>query len=95
MITKDEAIDLCRCLSSVNGLVNEIIVVDTGSTDRTIEVAQTFGAKVSHFEWIDDFSAARNASIEGASSDWILVPDCDEVISPKDHATVRQCLSIS
>lgn len=92
MIARDEAEYLRRCLNSVKGLVDEIIVVDTGSADNTVEVAQAFGAKVSHFAWIDDFSAARNAAIEGASSHWIFVLDCDEVISPQDHAAMKKCL---
>ncbi len=95
MIVRDEAEELRRCLNSVKDLVNEIIVVDTGSSDRVVKAAESFRAKVLHFKWIDDFSAARNASIEIAASDWILTLDCDEVISPKDHAQIQQCLKAS
>ena len=92
MIVRDEAEELKRCLNSVKDLVDEIVAIDTGSVDRTVEVANSFGAKVLHFKWIDDFSAARNASIEMAVSDWILTLDCDEGISQKDHAQIQRCV---
>ena len=60
MIVRDEEEFLARCLESVEGLADQIVVVDTGSTDRTIEIANTHGADVHHFEWIEDFAAARN-----------------------------------
>ena len=63
MIVKNEEIALPKCLSSVKGVVNEMVVLDTGSTDRTVEIALQFGAKVHHFEWCDDFSVARNLSL--------------------------------
>ncbi|MCZ6678474.1 MAG: tetratricopeptide repeat protein [Candidatus Poribacteria bacterium] len=93
MIVKNEEKALPTCLESVEGLVDELIVVDTGSTDRTIEIAQRFGAKVYHFEWVDDFSAARNASIKHATGDWILWLDADDILPQKYHTTIRRLLT--
>ncbi|MFC6548219.1 glycosyltransferase [Cohnella cellulosilytica] len=78
MIVKNEEKYLARCLDSAAAMVDEIIVVDTGSTDRTIEIALEYGAKLFHFEWCDDFSAARNYALKQASGDWMLVLDADE-----------------
>ncbi|MHC1745256.1 MAG: glycosyltransferase [Syntrophobacteraceae bacterium] len=78
MIVKNEEHYLPGCLSSAAPYVNEIVVVDTGSSDRTVEIAQTFGARVYHFEWINDFSAARNESLRHATGDWVLQLDADE-----------------
>jgi glycosyltransferase involved in cell wall biosynthesis len=82
MIVKNEADKLPRCLSSVQGIVNETIVVDTGSTDQTTEIAQSFGAQVYHYLWNNNFSAARNESLKYAEGEWILVLDADEVLNP-------------
>jgi len=89
MITRDEEQFLPRCLSSVQGMVDEIVVVDTGSVDRTIGIASSFDARIYHFEWIDDFSAARNFSLSKASGDWIFSLDADEIISERDHIHLR------
>jgi glycosyltransferase involved in cell wall biosynthesis len=78
MIVKNESRCLARCLRSVQSLAGEIIVVDTGSTDRTIEIAKEFRANISHFNWVDDFSAARNFALNQTRGDWILVLDADE-----------------
>jgi tetratricopeptide (TPR) repeat protein/glycosyltransferase involved in cell wall biosynthesis len=85
MIIKDEEKYLARCLASVKPIVDEMIVVDTGSTDRSKDIAITFGAKVYDYEWKDDFAAARNYSISKASGEWIFIMDGDEVISHSDH----------
>ena len=85
MIVKDEEDCLARCLMSAIPVADEIVIVDTGSKDRTKEVAKTFGAKVYDFEWTDDFSEARNLSLEKATGDWIFVLDADETISRLDH----------
>lgn len=89
MIVKDEEQHLARCLLSVKPVVDEMIVVDTGSTDRTSDIAKAFGAKVFDFPWSNDFSAARNHSLSMAAGDWILVMDADEVISELDHPALR------
>jgi glycosyltransferase involved in cell wall biosynthesis len=78
MIVKNEATNLPRCLQSAQPWVDEIIVVDTGSEDNTVAIAQQFGAKVSYFAWCNDFAAARNASLAQATGTWILVLDADE-----------------
>jgi glycosyltransferase involved in cell wall biosynthesis len=78
LIVKNEENYLADCLASVKDWVNEIVVVDTGSIDKTVEIAKDYGAKVSNFEWIGDFAAARNASIEKATNPWILQLDADE-----------------
>lgn len=80
MIVRDEEQNLARCLESVREVVDEVCVVDTGSTDATVEIAHRHGARVEHFEWCDDFSAARNASLGMATGDWVLVLDADEAI---------------
>ncbi|MFC5528929.1 glycosyltransferase [Cohnella yongneupensis] len=85
MIVRNEEKYLDRCLKSAALSVDEIIVVDTGSTDRTVEIALENGAKVFHFEWIDDFAAARNYSLEHVSGDWVLVLDADQYF-PEDFS---------
>lgn len=85
MIVKNEAAVLERCLKSVAPYVREIIIVDTGSNDQSMEIARRFGAKLYEFQWIDDFSAARNESLRHASQPWILHLDADEYL---DEATV-------
>jgi len=81
MIVKNEARCLARCLRSIKHVVDEIVIVDTGSTDDTIKIAAEFGGKISHFEWVNDFSAARNFALDQSSGDWILVLDADEFAS--------------
>ena len=85
MIVKDEENCLARCLMSAIPVADEIIIVDTGSTDRTRAIAKTFGAKVYDFEWTNDFSEARNLSLSKATGDWIFALDADETISPLDY----------
>ncbi len=89
MIAKNEEENLPRCLKNLQPIANEIILVDTGSTDRTKEIAHAFGAQVFDFPWNDDFSAARNFSLSKANGQWILVHDADEIISPKDYEKLR------
>lgn len=84
MIVKNEEAHLKRCLESVKGVVDEIVIVDTGSTDKTIEIGKMYGGKIYDFIWADDFSKARNYSLEKATGDWILVLDADEWLQ-KDY----------
>jgi len=90
MIVKDEAQNLKRCLNSVAGCVDEIIIVDTGSTDGTREVAREFGALVRAFPWNENFSEARNASLELATGEWILYLDADEVLAEESREELRR-----
>jgi len=84
MIVKNEEKNIEKALSWGKDIVFEQIVVDTGSTDRTVEIAEKMGAKVFHFEWINDFSAAKNYAIEQASGNWIAFLDADEFISKQE-----------
>lgn len=86
MIVKNEEQHIAKCLMSLKPIVDEIIIVDTGSTDRTKGITTAFGAKVFDFPWTGNFSDARNFSLSKASGQWIFVMDADEVISPMDHA---------
>lgn len=85
MIVKNEAEVLARCLDSVVDLMDEIIIVDTGSTDDTKEIASRYTDCIYDFAWCDDFSAARNFSFSLATCDYIYAPDADEVLLPEDH----------
>ena len=90
MIVKDEEANLARCLASVKPIVDEMVVVDTGSTDRTRDIAEFFGARVYEFEWGGDFAEARNFSLSKAKGDWIFIMDADEIISPQDYKRFRK-----
>ncbi|MDR1573502.1 MAG: glycosyltransferase family 2 protein [Clostridiales Family XIII bacterium] len=81
-IAKNEEFNIARSINSVKDFVDEMIVVDTGSTDRTAEVATSLGARVEHFEWINDFAAARNYSISLSTGDVIICPDADMWFDP-------------
>jgi O-antigen biosynthesis protein len=89
MIVRDEASHLPRCLDSARSLVDEMVVVDTGSTDATCEVALAAGARVSAVPWQDDFAAARNASLDLCRGRWILVLDADEVLATASRGRLR------
>lgn len=84
MIVKNEEKNIRRALSWGKDIVCEQIIVDTGSTDRTVEIAREMGAKVYYFQWCDDFSAAKNYAIEQAAGDWIAFLDADEYFSRED-----------
>lgn len=84
MIVKNEEEALPRCLKSVEGLVDEIVVVDTGSTDRTIDIARSLGAVVYEYKWQDDFSAARNYAFAQGTSDYLFWLDADDVLEEAD-----------
>ena len=89
MIVKDEEAMLGRMLAAIRDHVDEIVVVDTGSQDRTVEIAESFGANVLHHEWTGDFAEARNVSVEAATGDWILYLDADEVLVDGDGPRLR------
>ncbi|UDY24074.1 glycosyltransferase [Nocardioides sp. Kera G14] len=88
LIVKDEERCLARCLSSTAGLFDETVVLDTGSTDRTVAIADEHGATVHTFAWVDDFAAARNAAIAHTSGDWVLMLDADEWLLPGADAVL-------
>src|SRR3989344_1789297 len=90
MITKNEEKYLEQCLNSIKDIVDEIIVVDSGSTDKTKEIAKKFKAKIFDFKWSDDFSEARNESLKHATKDWILVLDADETIDKDDLNKIKE-----
>lgn len=90
MIVRDEERNLGRCLGSAKGLFDEIIIVDTGSKDRTKEIAASFGAKIHDFAWIDDFSAARNFAFSKVTTEWIMWLDADDELIPEDHARLME-----
>ncbi|WP_338429842.1 glycosyltransferase [Synechococcus elongatus] len=92
MIVRDEAELLPRCLASVKDQVDELIVLDTGSRDRTPDIATEAGANLLHTDWADDFSAARNQAIAAATGDWILVLDADEELIPEAWTELRSQL---
>ncbi|MBI5191894.1 MAG: tetratricopeptide repeat protein [Nitrospirae bacterium] len=89
MIVKNEEANLAQCIKSVHRIVSEVIVVDTGSEDRTIEIAREYGAQVYNFKWNDNFSDARNMSLDLATKDWILILDADEIIAERDIESLR------
>ncbi len=88
MIVKNEEHYLEDCFKSVENIVDEIVLVDTGSTDKTLEIAKKYNAKVFHFKWINDFAAARNFALENSTGDWILYLDADERLSPKSKQEI-------
>src|SRR5438309_3283180 len=92
MIVKNEERFIQDCLESAREAVDEMVVVDTGSTDRTVELAEQAGAQVSHFQWCNDFAAARNASIERAKGAWVLWLDADERLGPGSAAELRRAI---
>lgn len=92
MIVKNEENNIQRALQWGRGVVWEQIVVDTGSTDRTVQLAESMGARVFHFPWIDDFSAAKNYAIEKAQGEWIAFLDADEYLTPEGVEKVASLL---
>jgi glycosyltransferase involved in cell wall biosynthesis len=85
LIVKNEEKFLDQCLKSIHGLAQQIVVVDTGSTDRTVEIARAHGAEIHSYTWDDDFAAARNAALEQATGDWVLILDADEELPVEQH----------
>jgi GT2 family glycosyltransferase len=92
MIVKNEEHNLAACLESVRGLFDEIIIVDTGSTDRTREIARACGATVIDFRWCDSFAAARNEGLRHATGDWIFWLDADDRLPPESRPKLQRLL---
>ena len=88
LIVRDEERCLARCLGSLRQVVDEIVVVDTGSLDASVQIAQDFGARVLHHPWNGDFSAARNVGLDAITSDLVLYVDADEYLAPVDRDVV-------
>jgi glycosyltransferase involved in cell wall biosynthesis len=93
LIVRDEARFLRGCLASISNLVDEIVVVDTGSIDDSAAIATGHGARVYHHVWQDDFSAARNQALDYATGDWILYIDADERVRPYERTMLAQELA--
>lgn len=93
MIVKDEEQHLASCLESVQGLIDEIVMMDTGSTDRTLEIARQFHSRIFEVPWQDDFALARNESLKQATGDWILILDADEVLSVEEQGQILEAVN--
>ncbi|HEU5397110.1 MAG TPA: glycosyltransferase, partial [Verrucomicrobiae bacterium] len=89
LIVKNEEKFLPQCLASIKPVADQIVVVDTGSTDRTVAIAKEQGAEVHSFAWCDDFAAARNAALEHATGDWVLILDADEELPSTEQAKLK------
>lgn len=93
MIVKNEEDLIAKCLESVHDFVDELIIVDTGSTDQTISICEKYQAKIFSYQWNDDFSAARNFGLSKASGDWIIWIDADEVLESENRQLIRDTIS--
>jgi hypothetical protein len=93
MIVRDEEATLARALASAAEVVDEVVVVDTGSTDRTVDIAREHGARVLTYAWNDDFAAARNVGLDAATGDWILFLDADEQLLADDAPKLRRLVT--
>jgi glycosyltransferase involved in cell wall biosynthesis len=94
LIVKNEEADLDRCLASLHPYLRQIVVVDTGSTDNTVQIAEKYGATIGHFPWTGDFAAARNQSLKLAEEPWILVIDADECMTPESVPLLERILTL-
>ncbi|MBD3270504.1 glycosyltransferase, partial [Candidatus Peregrinibacteria bacterium] len=92
LIVKNEEIHLPDCLESMKGIWKELLIVDTGSTDKTKEIAKSYGARVLDFEWIEDFSAARNFALEHVQTEWVMMVDADDTIHPDDKKRLLKAM---
>ena len=93
-IVKNEAENVKRSISSIRGQVDEIVVVDTGSTDRTVAIASGLGANIYDFVWQDDFASARNYALSKATGDWIVLLDADEYFSADTSCNLRKVIGV-
>ena len=90
MIVKNEENTLGNCLSSIEGLFDEINIVDTGSTDRTVEIIKEFTDRIFHFDWIDDFAAARNFSFSKATKEYVMWLDADDIMDADNYNKFKE-----
>ena len=95
MIVKDEEKVLDTCLNSIHDLVDEIIIVDTGSTDKTKEIAQKYTDKIYDFKWVDDFAKARNYSFSKATKDYIMWLDADDYLPEEEKPKFKKLKKIA
>ncbi len=93
LIVKNEAANLRRCLASIVGVADEVVVVDTGSTDDTIAIATSLGARVVRHTWTNDFGVARNVGLDAANGEWILHLDADEEVPPETARVLRDVVA--
>lgn len=93
MIARDEEKFIADCIESVRDIVDEVVVVDTGSRDNTPDIVRSCGGSVHQFEWIEDYSAARNEALSHAAGDWVLVLDADERLDPSSKEAVLSAIS--
>ena len=92
LIAKNNEDTLPQLLESVKDIVDQIVLVDTGSTDKTVEIAKSYGAEIHYFEWINDFSAARNESFSHITTDYILWLDTDDEVYPEDAERIKKLM---
>jgi Flp pilus assembly protein TadD len=93
MIVRDAEATLARCLESARGVADEVVIADTGSNDRTMEIARELGARVFSIPWENDFAAARNRALEEVHADWVLVLDADELLDPAAAPVIRALIA--
>lgn len=93
MIARDEAAVFRECLQSIRPVVDDIVVIDTGSVDETADIAREFGAHVEHLPWTDSFADARNAALDRSEGDWILCLDADERLAPVSRSALEALLA--
>lgn len=89
VLTRDSSRTIRQCIEALQGAVDEIIVVDTGSKDDTVSIVESLGVKVHYFEWIEDFSAARNFALSLVTSEWVISVDSDEILYGEDRDSLR------
>ena len=94
MIVRNEEFFLPQCLESVKGIVDDMVIVDTGSTDRTVEIAESFGARVIHIPWPNDFAKARNVGLDAVKTPWVLVMDADEELVKEDLSILEKAIQM-
>ncbi|MBS3098079.1 glycosyltransferase [Candidatus Woesearchaeota archaeon] len=92
ILTKNEEKTLARAINSVKDVVDEIVIVDTGSKDKTKKIAKKFTSKIYDFKWNNNFANARNFSISKATKEWILILDADEIINKKDSLKIKKLI---